>query len=762
MEFVLWFDKISSDMLPLVGGKALHLGEMTRLKLPVPPGFVITTKAFQKFLETSGAEDKIKALIEQCNVENTQQLMETSNLIKNIILPHDMPISMKTQISESYKNLSYSHQIMNEQLMSLISAGREMALVAVRSSATAEDLPTASFAGQQATYLNVKGMKELMAAIKNCWASLYEPRAIYYRAKQNVPNASIAVAVQKMVQSVDKSGVMFTTNPVTGADEIVIEATWGLGEMLVSGSVRPDNYRISKSGDVREIKIGRKERRKIRDYATDKTVEVSVPRDLVEAQVLTEDEIMRVASLGLKLEEHYNKPQDVEFAIEKSRIYLIQTRPVTTKAKEVEEVKVYGEPILKGLGSSPGSATGKVKIIRSMEDLAKIEEGDILVAKMTSPDMVISMHKSAAIITDEGGATSHASIVSRELSIPAIVGTKNATGTLRDGQTVTVDAYHGLVYHGEVEVSEPEKPQHIEEETAIQSQTVTQVKVNLAFPEELGSIVEKADGVGLLRLEHLVTKAGIHPAKLIKDGKAEEYVQILLDGIKPIAEAFNPKPVWVRTLDARTDEFRNLEGGENEPQEANPMLGWHGIRRSLDEPELLKAEFEAIKRLHEEGLTNAHIMLPFVISPDEFRRARNLAKEINLPDSIKMGIMVETPAAALVIEDFCKEGIDFASIGSNDLTQGVLEIDRGNTSLLHLYSEFHPAVLKLMEKMIKTCNRYDIESSICGEAGSNPEMVKILIRHGIRSVSANIDAIDQVRKVVAETEREILKKVLRG
>ncbi|MBI4009651.1 MAG: phosphoenolpyruvate synthase [Candidatus Aenigmarchaeota archaeon] len=759
MEYVIWLDQISSDMISLVGGKGLHLGEMINLNLPVPAGFAITTKAFEKFLEANNIKNRIKELLQECDAENTQQLLDTSKAIKELIYSQDIPIPIKSEIVESYRQLSYSNQVISEAALKLISAGREMALIAVRSSATAEDLPTASFAGQQASFLNVKGTKDLIDAVKKCWASLFEPRAIFYRVKQGVAEASISVIIQRMVLSVEKSGVMFTTNPITGSDEIVIEATWGLGEMLVSGSIQPDRYRVSKDGNILEKSVGKKERRRIRDFATDRTIEVSVPRDLVNAQVLAEEEILRLVKYALKLENHYKRPQDIEFAIEKNKIYIVQTRPVTTEAK-VEEVKITGKPILKGLGSSPGVATGKVKLISTIQDLTKIEEGDILVTKMTSPDMVVAMNKSVAIITDQGGATAHASIISRELGIPCIVGTQNATKTLTDGQVITVDAYHGVVYSGEVALSKPEEIVAHAAPIATGISTVTQVKVNLVFPENLDEIVPKTDGVGLLRIEHMITKSGIHPAMLIKDNRAEEYIKILIDGVKPIAEAFKPKPIWVRTLDARTDEFRNLEGGENEYEEDNPMLGWHGIRRSLDEPELLKAEFEAVKRMHEEGLTNVHIMLPFVVSVDEFRKSREIAKEINLPDTVKIGIMVETPAAALIIDDFCKEGIDFASIGSNDLTQGVLEADRNNAKISSLYSEFHPAVLKLMRHVIKTCNKYDIESSICGEAGSNAEMVKQLVRYGIRSVSTNIDAIDKIRRTVAETEREILKEFL--
>jgi pyruvate,water dikinase len=754
MEYVLWLDQISSDMGPLVGGKALHLGEMVALKLPVPFGFVITTKGFDKFLEMNNIKEPINKLIQECDIENTQQLLDTSKKIKELIVSHDIPMPIKSEIIETYRALSFSDKIMDEKAIKLISSGREFALVAVRSSATAEDLPFASFAGQQATFLNVKGIRDLLDAVKNCWASLYEPRAIFYRAKQGITKASIAVVVQRMVQS-EKSGVMFTVNPSTGEDQIVIEATWGLGETLVQGEVEPDMYIVSKLGKIIDKKIGRKDKRRIRDFATDKTIEVPVPATLVNAQVLTDSEILDISHFGVQLEKYYGKPQDVEFAIDK-RIYIVQARAVTTEAKKKPE-KLAGQPILKGLGVSPGISTGPVKIVHTLEDLTKIQQGDVLVTEMTTPDMVVAMSKSSAIITNAGGQTCHAAIVSREMGIPAIVGTQTATQTLYDGQLVTVDAYHGLVYPGEVSI---EKPQEMVEPTGVS--TVTQIKVNLAFPEKLEEIAPKADGVGLLRIEHMIIKSGIHPAKLIREGKSEEYIQILLDGIRPIAQAFNPKPVWVRTLDARSDEFRHLQGGEDEPKEDNPMLGWHGIRRSLDEPDILRAEFESVRRLHEEGLTNVHIMLPFVISVDEFRRARDIAKEIPLPDTVKIGIMVETPAAALSIEKFCKEGIDFISFGTNDLSQLTLGVDRNNARIAQLFDETHPAILKLLKYVIQVCKKYNVESSICGELPSNkPEIVKLLIKWGITSISVNIDAIDKVRAQAAKTEKEILAETLK-
>ncbi|MEM5879589.1 MAG: PEP/pyruvate-binding domain-containing protein, partial [Candidatus Aenigmatarchaeota archaeon] len=410
MEFVAWFEQLDKNSLSLAGGKGANLGELTKIKMPVPPGFVITTKAFDKFIELNGIKNQIQELIEACDVDNTEQLLETSKKIKSLIISQDFPIGMRTELIDAYRELSFAEEIITPKALELIAAGRDYALVAVRSSATAEDLPTASFAGQQATFLNVKGIKDYLESVKKCWASLYEPRAIFYRAKNNIKHASIAVVVQRMVSS-DASGVMFTVNPTTGEDEIVIEATWGLGETLVAGEVEPDFYRVSKDGRILEKKIGKKEKMRVRDLATDRTVVLPVAEKKVNAQVLSDEQILQLAEYGKAIEKHYGKSQDIEFAVERGRIFIVQARAVTAIGKK-EEVKIEGEILLKGLAVSPGIASGKVKIVHSMQDITKVEKGDILVTEMTSPDLVPTMSKCAAIITDAGGQTSHAAIVS--------------------------------------------------------------------------------------------------------------------------------------------------------------------------------------------------------------------------------------------------------------------------------------------------------------------------------------------------------------
>jgi pyruvate,water dikinase len=763
-DYVVGLEQIGKDDIKKAGGKGANLGEIIKIGIPVPEGFVVTTSSFDRLIQIYNLGKGLQEIIEKTNVDDTTALLQASKKLKGIILSQKMPNEVMSKVIQSYKIMSTTDAIeLNSHEI------KEASLVAVRSSATAEDLPTASFAGQQATFLNVTGEKNLIESIMKCWASLYEPRAIFYRAKHGISKASIAVIVQKMIDS-KKSGILFTIDPTTGENVVLIEAIWGLGEAIVGGEVSPDLYKVSKDSGknpkIIDIQVSNKTKMRVRDYTSNNTVKVDVAHDKATAQVITREEILELTNYGLVLENHYDHPQDIEFAISNNKITILQTRPITSKVmKQTEFRELKGKQLLKGAGASPGVATGKVRIIMGKGEITKIENGDIIVTTMTSPDLVPGMSKSAAIITDLGGITCHAAIVSREMGIPAIVGTREATNKLKDRQQITVDAYNGIVYEGKIDldVSSNLSQRQIGSSTAVATavpsstiKTKTKVKVNLAFSQRLQEIANKADGVGLLRLEHMVAQSGIHPARLIKAGENDEYVKILMNGIRPIAKAFDSKPIWVRTLDARSDEFRNLNGGEDEPQEANPMLGWHGIRRSLDEPGLLKAEFEAIAGLYQEGYKNLEIMLPFVISTDEVRKAKVIANEMGLQDKMKIGIMVETPASVMIIEELCKEvTIAFASFGTNDLIQLTLGVDRNNERLTNIYSAFHPAILRSMKTVIITCNQFGVESSICGESGSSPEMAKILVKYGIRSISCNIDAIDAIRRAVYEQEQEL-------
>ncbi|WP_424358846.1 phosphoenolpyruvate synthase [Methanocella sp. MCL-LM] len=752
-KIVVWLSDVRNTDIPIVGGKGASLGEMTNAQLPVPPGFVVTAQAFRKFITEAGIADKLFKGID-VNVDDQKELMKAEKFAKDLINNQPMPASIAKDITAAYDTLSKRE-------------GGEQ-YVAARSSATAEDLPEASFAGQQETFLNVRGKEDLLKAVQHCWASLYGARAIYYRVKQKFPHehVNIAVVVQKMVDA-DAAGVMFTHHPTTGENVAIIEAAWGLGESVVSGSVSPDNYEV-RSGRVSKKKIATKQIKIIRDPRTRKTVKLDVEEAKKNVQVLADDQILRLAKLGNIVEEHYGKPQDIEWAYQKGELYLLQSRPITTiQKREAKGGKVLGEIILEGLGASPGVASGKVKVVDSMDTLDRVLEGDILVTKMTTPDMVPAMKRSAAIITDEGGLTCHAAIVSRELGTPAVVGTKEATRMLEDGSLVTVDGEKGHVYMGAVKKeAAAEKAEHAEAAprmAMIKPITATEVKVNVSIPEAAGRAKDThADGVGLLRIEHMILGLNTHPQVYMNSGRSQEYVDELIKGIRTVADAFYPKPVWVRTLDAPTDEFRAMKGGENEPYEHNPMLGMRGIRRDLKEVEHFKLEMAAFKKLFEMGYDNIGIMIPLVQHPKELRRAKEIMVECGIDlEKVDVGIMVEIPASALIIDEFIREGIDFVSFGTNDLTQYTLAVDRNNELVADLYNELHPAVLKLIEYVIGECNKAGVKTSICGQAGSRPEVARRLVAMGITSISANIDAVEAVREMVARTEHALILEAAR-
>ncbi|NOZ76899.1 MAG: phosphoenolpyruvate synthase, partial [Euryarchaeota archaeon] len=496
-----------------------------------------------------------------------------------------------------------------------------------------------------------------------------------------------------------------------------------------------------------------------KDPKTGKTIKVKIEDERRTAQVLTDEEILKVARLGKEVEAHYNFPQDIEWAVEGSDVYLTQSRPITVfydDEKEVEQEEGTKEVLVKGLGAAPGVGSGKVAALFDVEELDKVKDGDVLVTSMTNPDMVPAMRRASAIVTDEGGMTCHAAIVSRELGIPCVVGTGDGTKVLTDGMEITVDGSRGVVYAGLTKVEKKE-----EEAPAVAASkivTATEIKANISMPEIAGRVAPLADGVGLLRVEHMILGIGKHPIKFIKDGEEEELIKSIAEGVGTVAKAFYPKPVWYRSLDAPTDEFRTLKGGDDEPVEHNPMLGWRGIRRGLDQPDLLRTEFKAIRKLIDEGYNNIGVMIPLVQHPDELRRAKEIAREAGIEPhkDLKFGIMVETPAAALAIEEFIEEGLDFISFGTNDLTQYTLAVDRNNERVASLYTEKHPAVLKLIEMAIKACRKAGVQTSICGQAGSDPEVAAKLVEYGITSISANPDAVETIREMVARTEMRLL------
>ncbi|WP_251329626.1 phosphoenolpyruvate synthase [Haloplanus pelagicus] len=760
---VAWLEDVRSTDLGTVGGKAASLGELTEAGLPVPPGFVVTADTYRTFIEEAGIDEELFEAVD-VDSEDSAALAAGHERAHELITGTDVPASVREEILDAYRSI-----------------GDGEAFVAVRSSATAEDLPDASFAGQQETFLNVTE-DDLVERVKECWASLFSQRAIYYRNKQGFPHdeVDIAVVVQTMVDA-EKSGVMFTSHPSTGDPRIIIEAAWGLGEAVVSGSVSPDNYVVDReTGEVETATIATKKLMHVKDDETGETVEREVPADKRDQRVLTDAEIERLVELGRRVEDHYGDPQDVEWAVAGGEVYMLQSRPITTIDDDAGDEADAGDEgdgdhLLTGLGASPGTASGAVRIVTKLDHLDQVSDGDVIVTEMTMPDMVPAMKRASAIVTDEGGMTSHAAIISRELGVPAIVGTGSATRVLEDGQVITVDGERGTVREGQsvaadaapTTESAPAESGSDGPSAAPASKptpnTATEVKVNVSIPEAAErAAATGADGVGLLRIEHLVLSLGKTPERFIRDEGADAYVTALTEGVRKVAEEFYPRSVRVRTLDAPTDEFRQLEGGDEEPHEHNPMLGYRGIRRSLDRPDAFEYELEAFKRLYEKGYENLEIMFPLVNDGTDVARAREHMAAVGIdPEKREWGVMVETPASAIGIDDIVDEGVDFVSFGTNDLTQYTLAVDRNNEHVSDRFDELHPTVLDLIGEVIESCRAADVDTSICGQAGSHPEMVDFLVRKGVTSISANIDAVGDVLETADKVERRLILESVR-
>lgn len=743
---VAWFSEVDKNDVALVGGKGANLGEMTQAHFPVPPGFIVTANAYYEFVKQNNIGKKIKHLLATVNFQKQESLQQVSNHINKEIMRGEMSEELKNEIVGAYRKLGGVFKD---------------ALVAVRSSATAEDLATASFAGQQETYLNVKGEAVLIEKIKEGWASLFEPRAIFYRHEQHFDHLKVGIAlvVQKMIES-EKSGIMFTIDPITNdKSKVVIDAIYGLGEMIVQGSVTPDHYELSKD----DLKITTKNtavQTKMLEKSGVGNKVTKLSKRVGKRQKITDHQIVELAAIGLRLEHHYYFPQDIEWAIEKNIVYIVQTRAVTTTGNErqnqQEDLKDFAV-ILKGSPASPGIASGPVKILHSAKENDKIMPGDVLVAQQTNPDFVPAMKKAVAIITDSGGRTSHAAIVSRELGIPAVVGTLDATTKLKTGMVVTVNGLKGEIYKGghfkvQTESNGPKKV----------IKTATKVYANLAEPEVVDRVSPKnVDGVGLLRAEFMMAGIGTHPKKLIKDGKQKIFIDKMAEGLAKFCEAFSPRPVVYRTSDFKTNEYRSLIGGKDfEPQEPNPMLGYRGVYRYIHDSEVFKLELEAIKKVREKmGHKNLWIMLPFVRTVHELEQVKKILMKAGLHRSatFKLWMMVEIPSNVILLPKFIECGIDGVSIGSNDLTMLILGTDRDNEEVAPEFDERNEAVLWAFEHVIKTAHKYGITASVCGQSVSSyPDLVEKLVSWGVTSVSVSPDAIDSTRETIAKAEKKLI------
>lgn len=772
---IVWFNEISKEDGAIVGGKGANLGEMCKAGIPVPYGFVVTAQAYFDFIKSTGIDLKISQRLKLLNHQNPKNLQQTAMLIQKIILGVPMPASLATEIMSAYLDLcrrAKKHSSLGDKISSIL----KEPYVAIRSSATAEDLPGASFAGQQATFLNIKGEAQVVRMVQEAWASLFTPRAIFYREEQKFDHFSvgIAVPVQLMVNS-DTSGVMFTVDPISNdKNTIVIEAVYGLGEFIVQGEVTPDHFEINKKTlDIVHKKIAVQTKMLVKKNG--KTAEIKVSSSLADKQKVSDKQIVAIAKLGKMLEKHYYFPQDIEWAIEGDDIYIVQTRPITTiekdekngesKNQKITSIAINLPLLVKGDPASPGITSGPVKIIYKANEIHKVQLGDVLVTVQTNPDFVPAMKRAVAIVTERGGRTSHAAIVSRELGIPAVVGAADATKILSQGTVVSVNGGKGEVYKGAIS-----KEVRLQLQAAIASRpsvmrkTATKVYVNLATASRVDEVAAmNVDGVGLLRAEFMIADIGTHPKKLIKEHKEKLFISKLADDLAKFCKAFGQRPVTYRATDFKTNEYRNLIGGkEFEPEEPNPMLGYRGAYRYMSDPKVFNLELETIKLIRKEyGYKNLNLMLPFVRTVNELVQVKKIISESGLlkDPEFKLWMMVEIPSNVIILDQFCEAGIDGVSIGSNDLTMLILGTDRDNTEVAPEFDERNPAVLWAIEHVVKICKKYGVTSSICGQAPSDyPELVEKLVRWGITSMSVNPDAVDTVRETIYHAEQKLGRK----
>ena len=778
--YVLWFDELRRADVGLVGGKSSSLGELTSsVDVPVPYGYATTTSAYRYFMEKTGQNKKIHKMLQELqDVEDSVELHEVCTKIRESICSATMPEDLAEQIGKAYEELAEK-------------VGEKNPFVAVRSSATAEDLPDASFAGQQDTYLNVTGRDMVIRKVKECYASTFTDRAVYYRAKKNFDHENVALsAAVQMMADAKAAGVMFTVNLATGADDsIMIEGSWGLGEYIVQGTVTPDNFVVDKDSlTITSRRINEKSIELIRKEGGD-VEERKVEPERAKAQVISDEQIAQLADYAKRIEKHYGCYMDMEWAVDhKDRLWILQARPETVWSKKNKEKKSEEETVMttdhnvlvKGLPASPGMAAGKCHVITDPKDIDTFKEGEVLVTTMTSPDWVPAMKKAVAIVTDAGGMTCHASIVSRELGIPCVVGTKSrsveATGVLKTGQDITIDARNGIVYDGIVAdlVKKGTPAAQAAGTAAVAAEyfppTGTRVLMNLGDPDLADKYASlPCDGIGLMREEFIwTTFIHEHPLYLIETGRPEKVVDMLAEGISKVCRALAPRPVVLRFSDFKSGEYRNLKGGDKyEPEEPADLLGWRGASRYYDPKytDAFRLELKAVRKVREEyGLKNLNCMIPFCRTVDEAEKVTAIMREEGLergPD-FKLLLMAEIPANILLADRFNKF-VDGYSIGSNDLTMLILGCDRNNDTVASLFDERNLAIKRAIRHLIKVAHRDGKTVSICGQAPSvYPDFTEFLVKSGIDYVSVNPDMVKSTRLNVARIEQRLMLDAATG
>ncbi len=752
---VLWFNQIDLEDVNQVGGKGGNLGEMYQLGVPVPNGFVVTSNAYFQFIEENNLKPKIKDILKITDVDQPDQLLSASKKIRQLIKKSPISESLSLEIMKAYKKLSNFGGLKNVP-------------VAVRTSATAEDSADASFAGQGDTFLNVIGEVNVVDRVRDCWSSLFTSRSIFYQVKKHYDHFKIGVAVpvQKLINS-EISGIMFTANPVTGnKSEIIVETIWGLGEYIVQGKITPDQYIVDKADwQITSENHVSQTIQLIR--GKDETKEAPVPKTKRSKKKIDAKMALKIAKIGQKLHNHYGRPQDVEFAIDRGQLYIVQTRPITTidsskeKIADQKQTVTNKTPDLTGEPASPGTSSGVVIIIKDPKEITRAQKGQILVTTMTTPDFVPAMKKVNGIITDKGGQTSHAAIVSRELGVPCVVGTKTATKDLKEGDIVTINGTTGQIWKGNLTSNTQDSPLRSKNyDLKTNLKTATKIYVNLGEPDLASTIAKRnVDGIGLLRAEFMMANIGMHPKYMIAQGRQKEFTLQLAKDLIKFCKSFSPRPVIYRATDFKTNEYRHLKWGKlYEPEEPNPLMGFRGASRYIQSPDVFAMELEAIKLVRNKyGYKNLWIMIPFVRTPQELIEVKKIVAQNGLlrSPSFKFFMMAEIPSNVILLDKFIDAGIDGISIGSNDLTMLTLGLDRDNSEVAPSFNELDPAVLWSLKRLITKAKKRGISCSICGQAPSNyPELVEKLVKWGATSISVSPDAIDATREIVAAAEKK--------
>ncbi|HEY7134119.1 MAG TPA: phosphoenolpyruvate synthase [Acidimicrobiia bacterium] len=747
------FEEIDLGDIPFAGGKGANLGELTRSGLPVPPGFVIGAPAFLGAMERAGVRGTLRdELLAASGADGAEALPALARRLRELVRSAGVPNDVRDAVVAAYERLG---------------GGR----VAVRSSATSEDTAGLSFAGMHRTFTNVTGDDDVVARVLDCWESLFADRVVAYRVERDLhEEAAIAVVVQRMVDP-EASGIAFTADPTTGApDRIVVEAAFGLGEVIVGGQLEPDTYVVSHDDlTLLNVHVGWK------PFAIRRSGDAQIRVDLDAAdagsRVLTDDQVRTVADLARRVEAHYGAPQDLEWALAGNALFLVQSRPITTRPDRAErDVSGSGDAVVTGLGASPGRVAGRVRVLLRVEDGDRLQAGEVLVAPMTTPDWVPVLRRAAALVTEGGGITCHAAIISRELRVPCVVGARHAMEELHDGDLVTVDGATGVVFAGDQVQHELAvvAPAAVRAPAMVVEPLATKIYVNLAIADRAAEVAAlPVDGVGLLRAEFLLTDAlgGAHPRALLASGGRDEFVRRMSASLLRITRAFAPRPVVYRTIDFRSNEFRKLEGGERfEPSEANPMIGYRGCYRYVREPDLFALECEVLAEVREET-PNLHLMIPFVRTRWELEACLELvdASPLGRQRGLHRWVMAEVPSVVYRVPEYATLGIDGVSIGSNDLTQLVLGVDRDSEICAELFDESDAAVLDAIRRIIVAARDAGMTSSLCGQAPSTrPAFAEHLVRYGITSVSVNPDAVERARAAVGAAERGVILDAARA